>query len=61
MFGIPRRADGGVPERIGKYQIRKELGRGFINLVPVKEVGEEATQLVGEAVGEIAAAVFVFN
>jgi hypothetical protein len=30
----------------------------FINLVPVKELGEEATQLVGEAVGEIAAAAY---
>lgn len=30
----------------------------FINLVPVKELGEQATQAVGEAVGEIAAAAY---
>ncbi len=30
----------------------------FINLVPVKELGEQATQAVGETVGEIAAAAY---
>jgi hypothetical protein len=30
----------------------------FINLVPVAELGEQATQAVGEAVGGIAAAAY---